>query len=86
MSTHAEKCPICNGNGVTHQQGEGNFFCDIHCHGCKGIGWVTVEDSEEPIRYHYDTEHMEKNIEAMYTEVPEPQYLSVWTEEEEANN
>jgi len=30
---HAEKCPVCMGTGK-HENRE--------CHGCKGLGWVTV--------------------------------------------
>jgi len=38
---HAEKCPVCNGTGK---------FEGKQCHGCAGLGWVTVQDGY-PIYY-----------------------------------
>ena len=35
-SSHAEKCPICNG--------EGQLTGIRTCYGCDGKGWVTVYD------------------------------------------
>lgn len=50
MSNHAEICPVCNGAG---KYKEYTFFRDRTttqtyiektCHGCEGLGWVTVTD------------------------------------------
>lgn len=50
MSNHAEICPVCNGAG---KYKEYIFFRDRTtiqtyiektCHGCEGLGWVTVTD------------------------------------------
>ena len=38
---HAEKCPVCNGTGKVD---------DKQCHGCAGLGWVSVQDTY-PIYY-----------------------------------
>jgi len=32
---HSEKCPVCNGKGKVKKE---------QCHGCLGLGWVTVQD------------------------------------------
>ena len=47
MSNHAEKCPVCNGAGIVKDENSKSHFPDKICHGCKGIGWVTVEDKTE---------------------------------------
>ena len=39
MSQHAEKCPVCNGSGRYEEK---------TCHGCGGLGWVTVGTSTIP--------------------------------------
>lgn len=36
---HAEKCPVCNGTGKVD---------DKSCHGCYGLGWVTIYDGNTP--------------------------------------
>jgi len=36
---HAEKCPLCGGEGVVIGQPN-------KCHGCDGKGWVTVQDGD----------------------------------------
>jgi len=33
---HSEKCPVCNGKGKVKKEQQ--------CHGCLGLGWVTVQD------------------------------------------
>jgi len=46
---HAEKCPVCHGAGkdvdavygLTLQEKKDNAE---QCHGCGGLGWVTVRD------------------------------------------
>ena len=43
---HAETCPVCNGKGYIII--EGNWQKESKkekCHGCWGIGWVTVQDN-----------------------------------------
>lgn len=40
--SHAEKCPVCGGTGKLKD----NTSASEHtCHGCNGVGWVTVRDS-----------------------------------------
>jgi len=43
---HAEKCPICNGDGVTFPRDEGHYSIGykVTCYGCGGLGWVQVAD------------------------------------------
>lgn len=38
---HAEKCPVCNGTGKTIEANEDK---NLKCHGCNGLGWITVND------------------------------------------
>jgi hypothetical protein len=47
--SHAEKCPICNGAGKIFEP-----LCPDNtpaspyvktCHGCGGLGWITVQDN-----------------------------------------
>jgi len=49
---HAEKCPICNGNGtVERDTGTAAGRVNEICHGCGGKGWITVESfNNYPIR------------------------------------
>lgn len=35
---HAQKCPICNGEGKYKEQ---------TCHGCGGKGWIEVQDRDQ---------------------------------------
>ncbi len=45
---HAEKCPVCYGEGeVIDKTNIGASIADAtkkKCHGCGGLGWVTVRD------------------------------------------
>lgn len=50
---HAEKCPVCNGNGKikTYLDPFGFGYSDSNktytektCHSCQGKGWITVCD------------------------------------------
>jgi len=51
---HAEKCPVCGGIGVRIVPSpvvEGKLIISyvdttINCHGCGGLGWVTVQDEQ----------------------------------------
>lgn len=56
MTTHAEKCPVCDGKGSLGaiEMGATNDvelkkLCTMgpwpKCHGCAGKGWIAVEDS-----------------------------------------
>jgi DnaJ-class molecular chaperone len=38
---HAEICPICQGTGVLHVVADSACVTKT-CHGCGGLGWVTV--------------------------------------------
>ncbi|HEG43022.1 MAG TPA: hypothetical protein ENH94_03130 [Phycisphaerales bacterium] len=42
---HAEKCPLCNGTG--NEDGHGGIADGTvpTCHGCRGSGWVSVQDA-----------------------------------------
>jgi len=49
--SHAEICPVCAGAGCVesypmHGQ-ETTVPLRSPCHGCGGLGWVTVRDSDE---------------------------------------
>lgn len=37
---HAERCPVCEGKGKVESQ---------PCHGCFGLGWVSIYDQTAPI-------------------------------------
>jgi DnaJ-class molecular chaperone len=41
---HAEKCPICDGNGVMAEGPAFLYPTAPICHGCGGKGWVEVND------------------------------------------
>lgn len=34
---HAELCPVCEGSGM---------WMEEPCHGCEGVGWITVSDED----------------------------------------
>lgn len=52
--SHAEKCPVCEGEGrLKKVVGGGIGSEDLLCHGCDGKGWVTV-GVEYPIVYKPD--------------------------------
>jgi len=38
--SHAEICPVCKGKGKID---------DKPCHGCGGLGWITIQDNNYPI-------------------------------------
>ena len=41
---HAEICPVCEGKGKVKKK---------PCHGCSGLGWVTVQDEQSyPVPYY----------------------------------
>jgi len=46
---HAERCPVCNGSGkrLERPPRECTLATPIiyTCHGCGGLGWITVQDS-----------------------------------------
>lgn len=45
MSSHAEKCPVCNGRGTVWPSAiHSGTTSTQDCHGCCGWGWVTVGD------------------------------------------
>jgi len=56
---HAERCPICNGNGtIKTTQDDGTTLGSVElqetCHGCDGKGWVTVSDGQGYYGDHYN--------------------------------
>lgn len=44
---HAEKCPVCGGSGKVPPTPPDPYYTavpqPVTCHGCGGLGWVTVE-------------------------------------------
>ena len=42
---HAEKCPICFGLGKISDDISTNM--KRQCHGCYGVGWITVTDASD---------------------------------------
>ena len=43
---HAEKCPVCNGEGKLPSDGSSTSSAiKTTCHGCKGKGWVEIADA-----------------------------------------
>jgi hypothetical protein len=53
--SHAEKCPVCNGTGKVHE-----YPLEVStaanptirtCHGCMGLGWVTIQENRTPPSY-----------------------------------
>jgi hypothetical protein len=51
--THAERCPVCNGNGkvYTNTNCMGTdpiYWQQVTCHGCNGKGWVEINDNAPP--------------------------------------
>lgn len=52
MSNHAEICPVCKGAGKYKDYSNGSYgtsviYMECVCHGCKGKGWITVNDNIE---------------------------------------
>ena len=49
---HAETCPICGGTGkFRYPLLDGSSSAtplESTCHGCGGLGWVTVQDRDRP--------------------------------------
>lgn len=46
---HAERCPVCNGEGQIGDNmygGSGTITLKKTCHGCNGKGWIEVSDNE----------------------------------------
>ena len=52
MKKHAEICPVCKGTGKYKEYWNygktTNVSYEHTCHGCKGIGWITVVDDDTP--------------------------------------
>jgi DnaJ-class molecular chaperone len=51
--SHAETCPVCKGTGKLHIPYSPNSTAAMFsgwqlCHGCNGLGWVTVGEINEP--------------------------------------
>ena len=46
--SHSEKCPVCLGTGRIPNDGKTSDATDKVCHGCFGLGWVTVKDNYFP--------------------------------------
>lgn len=42
---HAELCPVCNGEGKIESEYK-PLVEPKECHGCKGKGWIEVQDSQ----------------------------------------
>lgn len=43
---HAERCPICLGEGKIRPEGVWSEDYKATCHGCGGKGWIEVQDNE----------------------------------------
>jgi len=43
---HAEKCPVCYGNGSIKKD-------NSPCHGCSGKGWICVPNNKDAITIPY---------------------------------
>ncbi len=53
---HAERCPICGGTGKVGKDSYGYTVSQIEtCHGCGGLGWVTIHD-DQPVWFPKDDE------------------------------
>ena len=46
--SHSEKCPVCLGTGRLPNDGKTSDATDNVCHGCHGLGWITVYDNIFP--------------------------------------
>lgn len=44
---HAEKCPICEGEGWIYSLNNPKIRNDMKCPGCQGKGWVEVSNEPE---------------------------------------
>jgi len=58
--SHAELCPVCRGAGKVENKGwqESSRLVnnELVCHGCQGLGWVTIYDGEYEFGYSGGTE------------------------------
>jgi len=54
---HAERCPVCYGKGKLPDESMGNSTVPIEktCHGCGGLGWVTVGSDVSCPEINFDT-------------------------------
>lgn len=53
--SHAELCPVCNGKGYFVGRDHTDRL-KSECHGCQGLGWVTIYDGEYEFGYSGGTE------------------------------
>lgn len=56
---HAQRCPVCYGKGVIHDDAYPSMADTKTCHGCGGSGWVCVPDE----RPHIPLDDLEKHKE-----------------------
>lgn len=56
--SHSELCPVCKGSGKIIKDNPSttsNIPSTEICHGCNGLGWVTVQDNNQqmfPVPYY----------------------------------
>lgn len=71
---HAEKCPVCGGDGVVRWNASTPGVVTVQCHGCDGRGWVTVADSEYHPLYQYHPTPYHPTPYYPYPELPDGVY------------
>jgi len=49
---HAEKCPVCGGTGKVPRDIPATDGADQACHGCGGLGWITIGVEHSPPIYY----------------------------------
>jgi len=54
---HAEICPVCKGSGKVNAD---STAYTIICHGCGGMGWVSIPDSYPDSWYPNSRQRKEK--------------------------
>lgn len=42
--SHSEICPVCGGSGKLPADTKTTSASEKQCHGCGGLGWITVKD------------------------------------------
>lgn len=60
---HAEICPICGGRGIVEEHDPNSTELKRICHGCQGVGWITVSaPTPLPTSVNITTEILPNNL------------------------
>ena len=84
---HAEKCPVCDGEGKI--ESELRPLCEPkECHGCNGKGWIEVQDESQqmvvyipqPYQPYIPYEPWHPYYGGTGDQIPSPQHNVYWSD------